>query len=224
MRKKNWANHLTHLYERFQPPLLPEGIEWLFPQQQPEVQEVFRSFCHRFFDDTHPRRLLLGINPGRFGAGVTGVNFTAPRQLTQFCGIPHPFAQQSELSAEFIYEMIEAYGGAAHFYAHHFIGSVCPLGFTKGGKNLNYYDEPQLLKAVEPFIIQNLEELLKGEVERDLCICIGGEKNFKYLQKLNARFHWFERIEPVAHPRFVMQYRRKQKQPFIQQYLELLKK
>jgi hypothetical protein len=69
-----------------------------------------------------------------------------------------------------------------------------------------------------------MEVLLQGPVERDLCICIGGEKNFKYLQRLNQRFSWFEQIEPVAHPRFIMQYRRKQKEPFIQQYLDLLKK
>jgi hypothetical protein len=224
MRKKNWAKHLIHLYENFQPPALPEGIGWLFPQAQPEVRTVFRNFCQKFFNDDQPRRLLIGINPGRFGAGVTGVNFTAPKQLTEFCGIDHPFTQQSELSAEFIYEMIEAYGGAAKFYAHHFIGSVCPLGFVKGGKNLNYYDDPALLQAVEPFIIQGIEKLLEAQVERKLCICIGGEKNFKYLTKLNQRFNWFQRIDPVAHPRFVMQYRRKQKEQFIQDYLRLLKK
>jgi hypothetical protein len=120
--------------------------------------------------------------------------------------------------------MITAYGGVELFYAHHFIGSVCPLGFVQGGKNLNYYDDKSLQKAVEPFIIQSMSTLLKANVERDFCVCIGGEKNFKYLQQLNNRFKWFHHIEPVPHPRFIMQYRRKQKEPFIQQYLSNLKK
>jgi hypothetical protein len=57
-----------------------------------------------------------------------------------------------------------------------------------------------------------------------VCYAIGGEKNFKYLVSLNERFKWFEKIIPLAHPRFIMQYRRKQKQQFIQQYLQFITK
>jgi acetone carboxylase gamma subunit len=53
-------------------------------------------------------------------------------------------------------------------------------------------------------------------------MAIGGEKNFKYLSSLNDRFQWFEKILPLPHPRFIMQYRRKQKQQFIQQYLQAI--
>ncbi|HWJ92883.1 MAG TPA: uracil-DNA glycosylase family protein, partial [Flavisolibacter sp.] len=168
------------------------------------------------------RRIFLGINPGRFGAGVTGVNFTASRQLTEFCGINHPFKKGTELSAEFIYDMIEAYGGVHAFYSHFFIGSVCPLGFVRNGKNLNYYDDKDLLLILEPFIISNLHRLLNFNVDRQVCYCIGGEKNYKYLLSLNERFKWFQRIVALPHPRFIMQYRRKQKDQFIQQYLQLI--
>ena len=87
---------------------------------------------------------MLGINPGRFGAGITGVNFTAPRQLKENCGIDHPWGNSSELSAEFIYEMIAAFGGPAKFYADYFIGAVSPLGYMKDRKNINYYDDKKL--------------------------------------------------------------------------------
>ena len=218
-----WAQNLTDFYRNLAPPLqLPNNIEWLRPQQSPGVMELAALFFYKFYNDTQPRALMLGINPGRFGAGVTGVNFTAAKQLTHNCGIDHNLKAQSELSAEFIYEVIEAYGGAAQFYSRFFIGSVCPLGFVQGGKNINYYDDKSLQQTVEPFIIQNLQKLLSFGVPQKVCICIGGEKNFKYLSKINAQYGFFQQIIPVAHPRFILQYRRKEKEMFIDQYLQAL--
>ena len=185
---------------------------------------VVQLFLQKYFNDSGKRKLFLGINPGRFGAGVTGVNFTAPKQLTEICSIPHSFSKQSELSAEFIYATIEAYGGPAAFYHHHFIGSVCPLGFVKEGKNINYYDDKELQNAVEPFIIESINTQLSFPVDATTCFCIGGEKNFKYLDGLNKRYKWFGEIVPLPHPRFIMQYRRKQIPQFIQLYLDAIKK
>ena len=186
--------------------------------------DVVKRFLQKYFKDCNVRTLMLGINPGRFGAGVTGVNFTAARQLTDACGIEHSFGNGSELSAEFIYAMITAYGGPKEFYSRFFIGSVCPLGFVKEGKNINYYDDKELQKAVEPFIIQSIETQLSFPVDKSRCLCIGGEKNFRYLSKLNEKQKWFGEIVPLPHPRFIMQYRRKQVQPFIQVYLDALGK
>ena len=185
---------------------------------------VVQQFLQKYFNDSCKRKLFLGINPGRFGAGVTGVNFTAPKQLTEECGIDHPFKKQSELSAEFIYTMINGYGGPEKFYQHFFIGSVCPLGFVKGGKNINYYDDKQLQEAVTPFIIESIEKQLIFPVDRSRCLCIGGEKNFKYLSGLNVKHKWFSEIIPLPHPRFIMQYRRKQIEPFVKMYLDAIKK
>jgi hypothetical protein len=185
---------------------------------------VVKSFLHKYYNDTAKRGLLLGINPGRFGAGVTGVNFTAPKQLTEECGIEHSFGKRSELSAEFIYAVINAYGGPKAFYRKFFIGSVCPLGFVKGGKNINYYDDKELQAAVEPFIIESIEKQLRFPVDRRHCLCIGGENNYKYLSRLNSRFHWFDEIIPLPHPRFVMQYRRSSVPAYVQVYLDALKK
>jgi hypothetical protein len=220
----SWANDLFNFYKGLKPPaVLPEDIEWLYPQKDPEVMNVVKIFLDKYYNDTRYRRLLLGINPGRFGAGVTGVNFTAPKQLFEECGIAHSFKNQTELSAEFIYEMINAYGGPKAFYSNYFIGSVCPLGFIKNEKNINYYDDKKLLEAVEPFIIKAIKKQVSFPVDRDTCYAIGGEKNFKYLSSLNNRFQWFENIIPLPHPRFIMQYRRKKKQDYISQYLEALK-
>ena len=219
--QNSWAEHLIHYYEALRPPAqLPPGISWLYPQKDEVTKSVVRMFLRKFFDDTNKRKLFLGINPGRFGAGVTGVNFTGPRQLTQYCGIEHPFGNGSELSAEFIYDMISAYGGAGRFYGSFFIGSVCPLGFVRNGKNLNYYDDRQLQTMVEPFIISSMNALLRGPVDRSVCYCIGGEKNYNYLSRINEEQDWFARIVPLPHPRFIMQYRRRQKDQYVQEYLD----
>ena len=220
---KTWAQHLIDFYGSLQPPkTLPPGIAWLHPQQNGEVMELATRFFQKFYNDAEPRTLLLGINPGRFGAGVTGVNFTAAKQLTQYCGIEHDLRMQSELSAEFIYDMINAYGGPEIFYRHFFIGAVCPLGFVKGGKNINYYDDKALQQTVRPFIIQSLEKLLHFQVNRNKCICIGGEKNYKYLDSLNKQYPFFKTIVALPHPRFILQYRRRDRALYLQQYLDAL--
>lgn len=166
---------------------------------------------------------MLGINPGRRGAGTTGINFTAARQLTEHCRIEHDMKAGTELSAEFIYEVIQAYGGPELFYSRYFIGAVCPLGFVKSGKNINYYDDRRLQQTVSAFITDQLNRLLRFPVLRDRCICIGGEKNYHYLKGLNEKHGFFREIIPLPHPRFILQYRRKEKDRYLQQYLDVLK-
>jgi hypothetical protein len=217
------SEKLIKFYSELRPPKnLPPGVEVLFPQKDPAVMRVVKAFCKKYFNNNHQRRLIFGINPGRLGAGITGVNFTAPKQLAENCSIPHPFKPSSELSAEFIYEVITAYGGPRLFYNDWFMGSVCPLGFKKNGINMNYYDDKKLQEAVTPFIIEKIKEQIALGFKKDVCICIGGEKNFKFLTALNEQQNWFKQIIPLPHPRFILQYRRKQKDTFIHQYLSAL--
>lgn len=218
------AYKLIGFYQTLQPPRhLPQGIEILFPQKNEEVLNIIEEFFLKYFDDNHSRRLSFGINPGRFGGGITGINFTAPRQLKNNCEIDHAFGNSSELSAEFIYEVIDKYGGPEKFYHDHFITAVSPLGFTKDGVNLNYYDDKVLQKALIPFITDNIKKLLSYGFKTDRCFCIGGEKNFKFFSSLNKDQHFFKEIIPLPHPRFILQYRRKQKEGYIAQYLEALR-
>ena len=214
---------ITYYLELKPPKNLPKGIEVLFPQKDPQVIELVKTFHKKYFNDTYPRSLMLGINPGRHGAGITGVNFTAPRQLKENCCIEHPLKVSSELSAEFIYDMINEYGGVNEFYKNWFIGAVSPLGFIKNGKNINYYDDKKLLNAVTPFIIDCINKQMAMGFNVERCLCIGGEKNFKFLSALNKEYNWFKEIVPLPHPRFILQYRRKQKDKYIQQYLSALR-
>jgi len=213
------AEHLINFYKSLRPPRLPSGVDILFPQRHEEVMKVVETFFYKYYNDTYSRRLIFGINPGRFGAGTTGINFTAPKQLTELCGIEHSFKSQTELSAEFIYDSILAFGGIKEFYKNYFVTSVSPLGFIKNGVNLNYYDDKKLQQAVTPFIICNIQKQVALGFKTDFCICIGGDKNLKFLSTINQDHEFFDEIIPLPHPRFIMQYRRKQKEKYIQQYL-----
>ena len=88
---------------------------------------------------------------------------------------------------------------------------------------INYYDDKKLAEAVTPFIIDCINKQIKIGFNTEICLCIGGEKNFKFLSALNNEHKWFDQIIPLPHPRFILQYRRKQKDQFIHQYLSALR-
>lgn len=201
---------------------LPKGIEVMNPYHDEYTVRLCKAFYKKFYNDHHPRSLLLGINPGRFGSGITGISFTDPIKLERECGIENTFVKKPELSSDFIYKMIKSFGGPEVFYKHYFISAVSPLGFTKKGKNINYYDDKKLEKAVLPFIVDSVNTLLPMGFSQHKCYCIGEGKNFDFLQKLNEDHQWFEEIVPLAHPRYIMQYRRKQLNRYIATYLEAL--
>ncbi len=214
-----FANQVLEFHQSLRPDWeLPTGYELLFPFSEPDTWAAMNAFYQQYYADESPRVFMFGINPGRFGAGVTGVPFTDPVRLAEICGIENPFHKRQELSSVFIYEVVEAMGGPDAFYQKNYITSVCPLGFVGNGVNVNYYDDRKLQEAVETQIIHNFDtQLAFGSVNRE-AVCLGRGKNFKYLQKLNERQGWFERIHPLPHPRWVMQYRRKTMPQFVEEY------
>lgn len=213
---------LTFLKELRITARLPKGIEVLDPYSNPKVFELCRQFYQKFYSDDNPRTLLLGINPGRFGSGTTGVSFTDPIKLEKYCGIKNDLVKKPELSADFIYTMIEAYGGPQRFYSRFFVSAVSPLGFTFKGKNINYYDVAALEKAITPFIVSSIDQMMNLGMSRKTCYCIGEDKNLKALTRLNEKHQWFAEIIPLPHPRFIMQYRRKKLGEYVDVYLTRL--
>ncbi|QMU26747.1 uracil-DNA glycosylase family protein [Adhaeribacter radiodurans] len=204
---------------------LPLGIRILNPfKEDQNIMPIVSSFYHKFYNDRHARHMILGINPGRFGGGVTGVPFTDSKRLKLECGIPYFGKETHEPSSVFVYDVIQAYGGPTAFYQKFYINSICPLGFTAPGKNgtevnYNYYDNPELTEAVYEFIVQNIQKQIDLGINTDICFCFGTGKNEKFLRQLNQKYHFFETIMPLEHPRFVMQYKAKYKQFYIEKYL-----
>jgi Domain of unknown function (DUF4918) len=204
---------------------LPDGIRIMNPfQENPDVLDISGAFYKKYYSDDQPRHLILGINPGRHGAGLTGVPFTDPKRLKEKCGIIYDGAMAHEPSSVYVYEVIEAYGGIERFYQDFYINSPCPLGFTKqqdNGKevNYNYYDSKALTNAVYDFMLESMDKHLALGIKTDVAFCFGSDKNFKFLDKLNKEKKYFERLIPLDHPRFVMQYKSKDKQLYIDKYL-----
>ena len=123
-----------------------------------------------------------------------------------------------------MFEVMEAYGGVEAFTKEFFFTTVMPLGLLKNGKNYNYYDDKETLESLEPFITETLLKQMSFPQAKPRIICIGQGKNLKYLQAFNKKHNCFESIDVVPHPRWVMQYRRKQMQKYIDVYLDALKK
>lgn len=205
------------------PTELPDEVEVLNPFSNPETEQLSSSFYQKFYNDTHTRTLIFGINPGRLGAGITGVPFTDPINLREYCGIDNSLNQKHELSSQYIYNVINSYGGVHAFYRDFLFTAVCPHGLVKEGKNINYYDSKKLEKALYSFIVESIKQQLTFGINTTYCICLGEGANFRFLNKLNNEHHFFEEILPLAHPRYILQYKRKQLNNYIDEYIKALK-
>lgn len=207
---------------------LPAGVSIMNPfRDNPVVNELIEEFYVKFFSDNNVRKLILGINPGRFGAGSTGIPFTDTKRLNENCGISFTEFQTYEPSSSFIYEMIGAFGGVKEFYGKYFLSAICPLGFTKEGKNekpvnFNYYDTRELDRIVYPFILETLKKQITFGIDTSVCYCLGIGKNEIFLRKLNKEHHFFNEIVPLEHPRYIMQYKARLKEQYIGKYIRVL--
>ena len=101
---------------------LPEGFQVLNPyMDNPETMDVMQKFYAKFYNDNNQRKFIIGINPSRHGAGVTGVPFTDTKKLDTVCGIKMHSAYTHEVSSVFVYDMIESFGGVKEFYKNFYI-------------------------------------------------------------------------------------------------------
>lgn len=205
---------------------LPEGLDILNPvADNGTVRDICRDFYRLFYADNDPRFLMLGINPGRLGAGATGIPFTDTKRLVEKCGLTGPGFTTHEPSSVFMYDMMEAFGGIRDFYRAFYISSVFPLAIIKKndkGKfvNYNYYDDIHLQKSLTPYIVDHLNKQIELCGKKDVVFCLGRGKNFAFLYQLNEKHGFFGKVVPLEHPRFIMQYRSTAKADYIAQYLE----
>jgi hypothetical protein len=217
------AGAILHFYRNLRPRFaLGDGIGVMNPYIEPAAWAVVQQFYLKYYSDDRRRAFIFGINPGRHGAGVTGIPFTDPVRLKETCGIPNDWKKQAELSSEFVYAVIGALGGPAAFYGRYHFTAISPLGFVRDGKNLNYYDDKQLMKALEPFILRCIRRQLETMPAESTCFCLGEGENYKYFSRINERYGFFAKIIPLPHPRWVMQYRRKKVSDYVGLYVNKL--
>lgn len=216
MASLNWSTHLKSFYNALQFPDINTGeVEVLDPFHKPEVKQVREKFFDAYFEDNLPRKIIIGINPGRLGAGITSLGFTSPKQVSGLLGLGNALGTTSEPSANFVEELIKVVGGPENFYKKVMFTSVCPFGFVKNGKNYNYYDDKKLTSDLEPYLLKWLEEQMNLGPIDPIGYTFGKGKNFKYLKELNDKFQFFEKLEALPHPRWVMQYQYKNKEQHL---------
>ena len=223
MDKMNFAEAVLQYYQQLEAPTnLPKEVEVMNPYKNPKTLEIASQFYRKYYADKNDRIMCFGINPGRFGAGVTGVPFTDPLKLEEICGIPNDFDKKPELSSRFINEVIVAFGGPESFYSRYYISAVSPLGYLQNSINLNYYDIKGYKVLFEKYVVEQIEKQFPLGINRKVAYSIGKGTNIKYLKYINDKYSFFEEVLPLSHPRWVMQYRLKRKEEFIQEYLNAL--
>ena len=203
---------------------LPENFGVINPYlDNPETIDVMQKFYQKFYNDGNSRKFIVGINPSRHGAGVTGVPFTDTKRLESICGIKMHSAHTHEISSVFLYDMISEFGGATEFYKQFYINSPFPLAIVRKSKegnwlNANYYDDKKLFEMVKDYMIATLKQHISLGLDTSE-VYILGKKNATFIQKLNKEANLFGNLKVLEHPRYIQQYKSKAKQLYIDKYI-----
>ena len=203
---------------------LPENFRVINPYlDNPETLDVMQQFYQKFYNDANSRKFIVGINPSRHGAGVTGVPFTDTKRLESICGITMHSAHTHEISSVFLYDMISEFGGAAAFYKQFYINSPFPLAIVRKSKegnwlNANYYDDKTPFETVKDYMIASLKQHISLGLDTSK-VYILGKKNATFIQKLNKEANLFGNMKVLEHPRYIQQYKSKEKQLYIDKYI-----
>jgi Uracil DNA glycosylase superfamily len=203
------------------PVKLPPGIEIANPYESKDAKRIVKEFFEKYFNDNIERIFIFGINPGRFGGGLTGISFTDPVALKEECGIENNLGLQRELSSKFIYKFINEQGGPENFYKKYYISAMYPLAILKGGKNYNYYDNTVLYNMLRPFIIDALKKQIEFGADKNFTVSLG-KKNFDHFKNINDEFGFFKEVRFVEHPRYIMQYKLKKIDSYLDKYRNVL--
>ncbi len=79
--------------------------------------------------------------------------------------------------------------------------------------NANYYDDAELFKMVKDYMISTLEKQISMGLDTSEIIVLG-KKNAAFVQKLNKEARLFGKLKVLEHPRYIQQYKSKDKQLF----------
>lgn len=206
---------------------LPDDFRVLNPYfENPETLIVMQKFYNKYYNDTSTRKFIIGINPSRHGAGVTGIPFTDTKQLEHVCGINMKSAHTHEISSVFLYDMIKEFGGAQAFYQKFYINSPFPLAIVRRTKenkwiNANYYDDKNLFEMVKPFMIESLRKHISLGLDTTNVFVLG-KKNATFIEKINKEEHLFKNLTILDHPRYIQQYKSREKELYINKYIGVL--
>ena len=182
------------------------------PSDFVDNEEGISAFWKKFYGNSVPRIMICGINPGRLGAGKTGVPFLDFASLSQL--IPGIDRHDSENSASFFFEVVKSFG-AESFFKTFYVTNFSSVGYVKDGVNFNYNDLPQVaLETVERNFLAEI-----AIVEPTHVISLGREVH-RSVRKL---------LPPgidcslyLPHPSWIATYRSNEVGYWVQRYREVL--
>ena len=178
-----------------------------------DFSEIYANkYYERFYLTNFPKIVLCGINPGRLGAGKTGIPFMDFNSLSKiFPGINR---NDSERSANFIFKIIENFGFDI-FFKNFYITNFSFFGFIKGNNNLNYFKLPQeAIDIIFDYFVYEME-IIKPKYIISLSMDVFDSINsIKNLQNINKTFR-------LAHPYYCSFISREKK--YLYEYLTTLK-
>lgn len=197
-------------------------------QNRKQIEEITNKFYNKYYNDNNKRYLILGSSPARKGTSVTGIPFEDASHLYKETGIMIDKFYINKSSSDFLYDVMEQYGGCTEFYKDFFMSFICPLGIvnvnSKGNEvNANYYENKKLEKMLYNFIVESLKKQISLGIDTSICYSIGSGENFKFLTKINEQYKFFDRIIALEHPRFIMQYNSKDRDKYLNKYITALK-
>ena len=100
-----------------------------------------KKFHEKYVENNKPKIIICGINPGRFGAGKTGIPFLDFNSLRNI--FPEIQSVDKEKTATFMFEVIQRFG-IDEFYNKFHLTNLSWYGFYNKttGKNVNYNELP----------------------------------------------------------------------------------
>ena len=123
--------------------------------------------------------------------------------------------------------MISEYGGVKAFYKDYYINSPFPLAIVRKTAqgtwlNANYYDDNELFRMTKDYMIETLKKHIALGLDTSE-VYVLGKKNASFLEKLNKEASLFKKMVVLEHPRYIQQYKSKEKQLYIDKFITLLK-
>jgi hypothetical protein len=114
-----------------------------------ENVDLVRAFYQKYYSKPAARIVLCGINPGRKGAGKTGIPFIDFKGASRL--MPNVSENDWESSSQFVLAIIEKMG-IDNFFKKVYLTNLSWYGFKKERKNVNYYELPV---SIQKYFIKN---------------------------------------------------------------------
>ncbi len=156
------------------------------------------EFHKKYIQPNSPKIVMCGINPGRKGAGITGIPFIDTYSLSKM--LPDIINPKSEKSAKFFFSIIEEFG-IDKFYKNIHFTNMSWLGFYKldNGINVNYNS---LSEEIQNYLIDKFVEEMDF-INPEVIIPIGDIVNWELLFNLKEKNRLKAEIGPrLYHPAY----------------------